>query len=63
MEAVERYGVLRGTFMALARLLRCHPFAQGGYDPVVRTGHSELSEHGVWRTTNEPGPTTALKKA
>ena len=35
MEAVERYGILRGGMMALARLLRCHPFARGGYDPVV----------------------------
>ena len=38
MEAVERYGALRGGFMAAARLLRCHPFAHGGYDPVVKNG-------------------------
>ena len=37
MEAVERYGAVRGGFMALMRLLRCHPFAHGGYDPVVKT--------------------------
>lgn len=36
MEAVERYGVLRGGFKTFTRLLRCHPFAHGGYDPVVR---------------------------
>ena len=36
MEAVERYGAVRGGLMALARLLRCHPFAHGGYDPVVK---------------------------
>jgi hypothetical protein len=35
MEAVERYGALRGGMKALWRLLRCHPFAHGGYDPVV----------------------------
>jgi uncharacterized protein len=34
MEAVERYGAIRGGFMALSRILRCHPFAHGGYDPV-----------------------------
>lgn len=36
MEAVERYGVFRGGAMAGWRLLRCHPFVRGGYDPVVR---------------------------
>jgi len=36
MEAVERYGALRGGWMALTRLLRCHPFVKGGYDPVVQ---------------------------
>lgn len=36
MEAVDRYGVFRGGFMALGRVLRCHPFVRGGYDPVVR---------------------------
>jgi hypothetical protein len=39
MEAVERYGALRGSFMALGRLLQCHPFARGGYDPVVSSSH------------------------
>jgi uncharacterized protein len=36
MEAVERYGTVRGGWMAAWRLLRCHPFVKGGYDPVVR---------------------------
>jgi uncharacterized protein len=35
MEAVDRYGAVRGGAMALWRLLRCHPFARGGYDPVA----------------------------
>ena len=34
-EAVMRYGAWRGTFMAARRLLRCHPFHPGGYDPVA----------------------------
>ena len=36
MEAVDRFGVLRGGLMALWRVLRCHPFVHGGYDPVVQ---------------------------
>lgn len=36
MEAVEKYGALKGGWLALRRLLRCHPFYHGGkiYDPV-----------------------------
>ena len=33
-EAIERYGVFRGSVLAAGRLLRCHPFARAGYDPV-----------------------------
>ena len=33
-EAVEEHGALRGTWLALRRLLRCHPFARSGFDPV-----------------------------
>ena len=44
MEAVERYGALRGGWMAFARILRCRPFAHSGYDPVVKqaTGCGKL---------------------
>ncbi len=34
LEAVEKYGFFKGSFLAVKRILRCHPFAKGGYDPV-----------------------------
>jgi putative membrane protein insertion efficiency factor len=34
MEAVERHGAVRGSWLAMKRLMRCHPFAGSGYDPV-----------------------------
>lgn len=34
LEAIEKYGALKGGFMAIKRILKCHPFHKGGYDPV-----------------------------
>ena len=32
--AIEKYGAIKGSFLALWRILRCNPFSKGGYDPV-----------------------------
>ncbi len=34
LEAVQKYGALRGTWLAFKRILRCNPFCKGGFDPV-----------------------------
>lgn len=47
MEAVERYGVARGGAMAVWRLLRCHPFAHGGLDSVVKNIRKEKEYGGT----------------
>jgi uncharacterized protein len=46
MEAIERFGVLRGGRKAVGRILRCHPFVKGGYDPVVpKTNDHRITTH------------------
>jgi putative membrane protein insertion efficiency factor len=40
-EAVEYHGVMRGSWLAMKRLLRCNPFSRGGFDPVPAPGPNE----------------------
>jgi len=55
MEAVERYGVLRGGMMAAWRVLRCHPLATGGLDPVVKVGLGNPVHSQKARMNGAPG--------
>ena len=34
LEAIEKYGLLKGSFLAGKRILKCNPFSKGGYDPL-----------------------------
>ena len=43
-EAVQKHGALRGSIMAVKRILRCHPFHAGGYDPVPEPEQKQTAE-------------------
>lgn len=45
LEAVERHGAVRGSAMVVWRLMRCHPFARAGYDPVPAVRHRQQNLH------------------
>ena len=36
-DSIRNFGIVKGCFLALKRLARCHPFSQGGYDPVPKS--------------------------
>ena len=36
LEAIEQFGALKGSIMAIKRILKCHPFHPGGYDPIIK---------------------------
>jgi len=34
MDAINKYGLIKGSYLSIKRILRCHPFNKGGYDPL-----------------------------
>jgi putative membrane protein insertion efficiency factor len=54
LEAVDRYGVGRGSLMALWRVLRCHPLVRGGYDPVVKASVTRFKDYDVTPSAAPP---------
>lgn len=46
IEAIETFGALRGSCVALRRLLRCHPWCAGGFDPLPFAGKTMINRQG-----------------
>lgn len=40
-DAINTYGSIKGSYMAIKRILRCNPWAKGGYDPVIKEEENE----------------------
>ncbi len=45
IEAIEEYGCMKGAFLSIKRILRCHPGAKFGYDPVKRKDKKNVTKN------------------
>lgn len=59
MEAIERHGPGRGTWLALGRLSRCHPWGGHGYDPVPEPESTHLAPRSGEGSPSNPKPATS----
>lgn len=55
-EALHEHGALRGSYLTMRRLLRCHPWHEGGYDPVPPSDHHPLTTDQSNQTTHDTRP-------
>ena len=57
LEALEKYGAVKGSWLAFKRILRCNPFHKGGYDPVPAAEELPIySVPAAWRRGFQPRP-------
>ena len=42
LEAIKEHGAIKGTYLGIRRILKCHPFHEGGYDPVPKKENKNL---------------------